>query len=184
MGGIAHGVGRMAVVVEVGARRDDLRIADQRGIAAHRELRGDAGLADLCAHAHAVGLDVLGVDQAVFAELADGRVRVLAGAEVELRRLVVIADGVEAELQIGAFRPPADLRTELAGIPRVDVLAAEQRRADPSGWIDRAEQQALAAFHYIGGGEVAAGGRQARFVPLQLVVGAEGQVVAQLDLRG
>ncbi|MCY1458170.1 hypothetical protein D9M71_755290 [compost metagenome] len=125
MGGIAHGIGRMFVVVGIRTRGDGLRVTDQRCVATDRKLRRHTGFAHLRAYAHPVGLDVLGIHQPVFADFADSGIQIFARGQINLRRLVVVASRVEAELQIGALRPPADLPAELAGILSGNVLAAE-----------------------------------------------------------
>ena len=161
----------------------DLRVAVQRRITPHRDLGGEVHVAQCGRGAGAVGADALRVDEKVLADLAGEEVGHGLRAQVDLRRGVVIADGVQAVVDLPDAK--ARLQPALAGIPGAHVGTAEERRRVGEWPAGGAHDQALGALaDEIDERRIAAHAGQQRALPAQAVVGAEGQVGIDLQLPG
>ncbi|MNR05066.1 hypothetical protein D3C85_1210740 [compost metagenome] len=102
MGGTAHGIKRVAIVVAV-ARQVDHGQTDQGRVVAHRGFKPDVDVAQPTGGTETVGANVLRKYQHVLADLVRAVARANPGTQLRLEVLVVIVNGVQAEIRVQCF---------------------------------------------------------------------------------
>ncbi|MNO60583.1 hypothetical protein D3C76_512020 [compost metagenome] len=171
---------------------ENRRDARQRHVVADVQVAADADAADILGQAQAVDVDVVAVGEGVRGggdgtlHVADraGRSRgaqataIEHGLRQDFRGLAV----VDAERAVQPFRRPLGHEAPVAVVVRLVVLAVTDGgqgavRAGQARAAGVAEQEGLGAeAHQVGAAVVGAGFRQARGVPLEEVLGGDGQL--------
>src|SRR3989338_10563018 len=176
MQGVTDGVTGITIVV-AGAVDDSHAIAAQRHVAAGRDFRCQVVIAEGVAGAGTKCADVFRINPLVGAQATAGEVwDTCVWANVNLRRLVVVANGIQAE--VGFASAKAQLHAALAGVFCLHVLFTEKGQ-----WFTARNHRVGPANQALGTiadsaryREVAARGWQTCSVPAPLIEGSDGYI--------